>query len=65
MKYFFDYRFGEYILSCPSTEVRTAFLKILVHLADYSLHDGPCVPPSLNAPSKNKYSPLNKNIVTF
>ena len=36
---------------CPSTEVRTAFLKILVFLAHISLLDGPCVPPSLNAPT--------------
>lgn len=46
------HRFCEYLLSCPSTEVRTAFLKILVFLAHFSLQDGPCVPPSLNAPSK-------------
>jgi len=45
-------RFCEYLLSCPSTEVRTAFLKILVFLAHVSLQDGPCAPPSLNAPSK-------------
>ncbi|XP_034939757.1 probable ubiquitin carboxyl-terminal hydrolase FAF-X isoform X2 [Chelonus insularis] len=42
-------RFCEYLLSCQSTEVRTAFMKILVFLAHYSLHDGPCLPPSLNA----------------
>ncbi|XP_024944100.1 probable ubiquitin carboxyl-terminal hydrolase FAF-X isoform X6 [Cephus cinctus] len=45
------HRFCEYLLSCPSTEVRTAFLKILVFLAHFSLQDGPCVPPSLNAPT--------------
>ncbi|XP_033356836.1 probable ubiquitin carboxyl-terminal hydrolase FAF-X isoform X1 [Bombus vosnesenskii] len=45
------HRFCEYLLSCPSTEVRTAFLKILVFLAHISLLDGPCVPPSLNAPT--------------
>ncbi|XP_015113730.1 probable ubiquitin carboxyl-terminal hydrolase FAF-X isoform X2 [Diachasma alloeum] len=45
------HRFCEYLLSCPSTEVRSAFLKILVFLAHFSLQDGPCAPPSLNAPS--------------
>ncbi|XP_012528213.1 probable ubiquitin carboxyl-terminal hydrolase FAF-X isoform X2 [Monomorium pharaonis] len=45
------HRFCEYLLSCPSTEVRTAFLKILVFLAHVSLQDGPCAPPSLNAPN--------------
>ncbi|XP_012278998.1 probable ubiquitin carboxyl-terminal hydrolase FAF-X [Orussus abietinus] len=44
------HRFCEYLLSCPSPDVRTAFLKILVFLAHFSLQDGPC-PPSLNAPS--------------
>ncbi|XP_066599991.1 ubiquitin carboxyl-terminal hydrolase 9X [Prorops nasuta] len=45
------HRFCEYLLSCPSTEVRTAFLKIFVFLAHISLQDGPCAPPSFNAPS--------------
>ncbi|KAL1140578.1 hypothetical protein AAG570_000508 [Ranatra chinensis] len=44
-------RFCEYLLSCPSTEVRTAFMKIIVFLAHYSLHDGPCPPPMVNAPT--------------
>ncbi|CAG5097169.1 Similar to Usp9x: Probable ubiquitin carboxyl-terminal hydrolase FAF-X (Mus musculus) [Cotesia congregata] len=45
------HRFCEYLLSCQTTEVRTTFMKILVFLAHYSLHDGPCAPPSFNAPS--------------
>ncbi|XP_043475108.1 probable ubiquitin carboxyl-terminal hydrolase FAF-X isoform X1 [Leptopilina heterotoma] len=45
------HRFCEYLLSCPSTEVRTAFLKTIVLLAHFSLKDGPCGPPILNAPS--------------
>ena len=49
--FFFFFRFCEYLLSCPSTEVRNAFLKILVFLAHFSLQDGHCLPP-LNAPSK-------------
>lgn len=43
-------RFCEYLLSCPSTEVRTVFMKIIVFLAHFSLHDGPCPPPMVNAP---------------
>uniref|UniRef100_A0A146LHV0 ubiquitinyl hydrolase 1 n=3 Tax=Lygus hesperus TaxID=30085 RepID=A0A146LHV0_LYGHE len=44
-------RFCEYLLSCPTTEVRTVFMKIIVFLAHYSLHDGPCPPPMVNAPT--------------
>lgn len=56
-------RFCEYLLSCPSTEVRTAFLKILVFLAHASLQDGPCAPPSLNAPSK--YQNVRRNMYFY
>ncbi|XP_049853945.1 probable ubiquitin carboxyl-terminal hydrolase FAF-X isoform X1 [Schistocerca gregaria] len=45
------HRFCEYLLSCPSTEVRSAFMKIIVFLAHFSLQDGPCAPPMLDAPS--------------
>lgn len=45
------FRFCEYLLTCPSTEVRNAFLKTLVFLAHFSLQDGPCSPP-LNAQGK-------------
>ncbi|XP_044752373.1 probable ubiquitin carboxyl-terminal hydrolase FAF-X [Coccinella septempunctata] len=38
-------RFCEYLLSCPSNEVRTAFMKIVVLLAHFSINDGPCPPP--------------------
>ncbi|XP_014240200.1 probable ubiquitin carboxyl-terminal hydrolase FAF-X [Cimex lectularius] len=43
-------RFCEYLLSCPSTEVRTVFMRIIVFLAHFSLHDGPCLPPMVNSP---------------
>ncbi|XP_054272313.1 probable ubiquitin carboxyl-terminal hydrolase FAF-X isoform X2 [Macrosteles quadrilineatus] len=46
-----SHRFCEYLLSCPSAEVRSAFMKIIVHLAHFSLQDGPCPPPMLNAPT--------------
>ncbi|CAH0386901.1 unnamed protein product [Bemisia tabaci] len=35
-------RFAEYLLTCPNTEVRSAFMKIIVFLAHFSLNDGPC-----------------------
>ena len=39
-------RFCEYLLQCPSAEVRSAFVKLLVFLAHMSLSDGPCPPSS-------------------
>lgn len=39
------HRFCEYLLECPSTEVRSAFVKIIVFLAHFALHDGPYTPP--------------------
>lgn len=43
-------RFCEYLLQCPSAEVRSAFVKILVFLAHLSLSDGPCeITPSSTA----------------
>ena len=46
-------RFCEYLLQCPSAEVRSAFVKILVFLAHLSLSDGPCeiTLPSTTLPS--------------
>lgn len=38
-------RFCEYILECPSAEVRTAFVRIIVFVAHFSLNDGPCPSP--------------------
>ncbi|KAG8450507.1 hypothetical protein GDO86_002966 [Hymenochirus boettgeri] len=35
-------RFSEYLLECPSAEVRGAFAKIIVFIAHFSLQDGPC-----------------------
>jgi len=37
-------RFAEYLLECPSSEVRNAFMKIIVFLAHFTLGDGPCSP---------------------
>lgn len=33
-------RFCEYILECPTAEVRTAFVRIIVFIAHFSLNDG-------------------------
>ncbi|XP_057352255.1 probable ubiquitin carboxyl-terminal hydrolase FAF-X isoform X2 [Manis pentadactyla] len=35
-------RFSEYLLECPSAEVRDAFAKLIVFIAHFSLQDGPC-----------------------
>ena len=39
-------RFCEYILECPTAEVRTAFVRIIVFIAHFSLNDGPVPPPA-------------------
>lgn len=48
------HRFCDYLLSCPSNEVRSAFIKIIVLLAHFSINDGPCpCPAGLNNPDPN------------
>lgn len=47
-------RFCEYLLSCPINEVRSAFIKIVVILAHFSINDGPAPrPPGVNNPDPN------------
>lgn len=41
----FPTRFSEYLLECPSAEVRGAFAKLVVFIAHFSLQDGPCAAP--------------------
>ncbi|XP_067314752.1 ubiquitin carboxyl-terminal hydrolase 9X-like isoform X2 [Pseudorasbora parva] len=41
----FPTRFSEYLLECPSAEVRGAFAKLVVFIAHFSLQDGPCPAP--------------------
>ncbi|XP_053083670.1 probable ubiquitin carboxyl-terminal hydrolase FAF-X isoform X1 [Pangasianodon hypophthalmus] len=41
----FPSRFSEYLLECPSAEVRGAFSKLIVFIAHFSLQDGPCPAP--------------------
>ncbi|XP_031516936.1 probable ubiquitin carboxyl-terminal hydrolase FAF-Y isoform X5 [Papio anubis] len=38
-------RFSEYLLECPSAEVRGAFAKLIVFIAHFSLKDGSCPSP--------------------
>lgn len=38
------HRLAQYLLECPTTEVRSAFAKIVVFLAHASARDGPCSP---------------------
>ena len=37
---FILFRFCEYILECPTAEVRQAFVRIIVFIAHFSLNDG-------------------------
>lgn len=46
--------FCEYILECPTSEVRTAFVRIIVFVAHFSLGDGPCPPPAILQQLGNK-----------
>lgn len=50
-------RFCEYLLQCPSAEVRSAFVKILVFLAHAALNDGPCAGAANNS-SQSACTPL-------
>jgi ubiquitin carboxyl-terminal hydrolase 9/24 len=40
-------RFCEYILECPTAEVRTSFVRIIVFIAHFSLNDGAYPVPSI------------------
>uniref|UniRef100_A0A0D9S0E2 ubiquitinyl hydrolase 1 n=1 Tax=Chlorocebus sabaeus TaxID=60711 RepID=A0A0D9S0E2_CHLSB len=44
-------RFSEYLLECPSAEVRGAFAKLIVFIAHFSLKDGSCPPFASPGPS--------------
>uniref|UniRef100_UPI0035900D99 ubiquitin carboxyl-terminal hydrolase 9X-like n=1 Tax=Myxine glutinosa TaxID=7769 RepID=UPI0035900D99 len=48
-------RFAQYLLECPSTEVRSAFAKLVVFIAHFALQDGPCPPPYASpSPASNQ-----------
>uniref|UniRef100_A0A674GU11 ubiquitinyl hydrolase 1 n=1 Tax=Taeniopygia guttata TaxID=59729 RepID=A0A674GU11_TAEGU len=53
-------RFSEYLLECPSAEVRGAFAKLIVFIAHFSLQDGPCQSPFASpGPSSQAYDNLS------
>uniref|UniRef100_A0A6I8RWE9 ubiquitinyl hydrolase 1 n=1 Tax=Xenopus tropicalis TaxID=8364 RepID=A0A6I8RWE9_XENTR len=53
-------RFSEYLLECPSAEVRGAFAKLIVFIAHFSLQDGPCTLPFASpGPSSQAYDNLS------
>lgn len=53
-------RFSEYLLECPSAEVRGAFAKLIVFIAHFSLQDGPCPSPFASpGPSSQAYDSLS------
>ncbi|XP_073472422.1 ubiquitin carboxyl-terminal hydrolase 9X isoform X2 [Aquarana catesbeiana] len=53
-------RFSEYLLECPSAEVRGAFAKLVVFIAHFSLQDGPCTLPFASpGPSSQAYDNLS------
>nr|XP_033805269.1 probable ubiquitin carboxyl-terminal hydrolase FAF-X isoform X2 [Geotrypetes seraphini] len=53
-------RFSEYLLECPSAEVRGAFAKLIVFIAHFSLQDGPCSSPFTSpGPSSQAYDNLS------
>ncbi|XP_068125954.1 ubiquitin carboxyl-terminal hydrolase 9X isoform X1 [Hyperolius riggenbachi] len=53
-------RFSEYLLECPSAEVRGAFAKLVVFIAHFSLQDGPCTLPFASpGPSSQVYDNLS------
>uniref|UniRef100_A0A8C5P965 ubiquitinyl hydrolase 1 n=1 Tax=Leptobrachium leishanense TaxID=445787 RepID=A0A8C5P965_9ANUR len=53
-------RFSEYLLECPSAEVRGAFAKLVVFIAHFSLQDGPCTLPFASpGPSTQAYDNLS------
>lgn len=50
MLFNYPHRFCEYLLVCPTNEVRSAFIKLIVLLAHFAMND-PCpCPPGLNNP---------------
>ena len=44
---FIAFRFCEYILECPTAEVRQAFVRIIVFIAHFSLNDGQHALPAI------------------
>uniref|UniRef100_A0AAZ3P4L5 Ubiquitin carboxyl-terminal hydrolase n=1 Tax=Oncorhynchus tshawytscha TaxID=74940 RepID=A0AAZ3P4L5_ONCTS len=55
-------RFSEYLLECPSAEVRGAFAKLIVFIAHFSLQDGPCPPPTASPAGASTQSQACDNL---
>ncbi|KAJ8282529.1 hypothetical protein COCON_G00050480 [Conger conger] len=55
-------RFSEYLLECPSAEVRGAFAKLVVFLAHFSLQDGPCPSPIASPGPSTQPQPACDNL---
>lgn len=57
-------RFSEYLLECPSAEVRGAFAKLIVFIAHFSLQDGPCPSPTASpGPSAQVGAGLKRSLL--
>lgn len=52
-------RFSEYLLECPSAEVRGAFSKLVVFIAHFSLQDGPYPSPVASPGPSSQVSSSN------
>uniref|UniRef100_A0A4W5PNF5 ubiquitinyl hydrolase 1 n=1 Tax=Hucho hucho TaxID=62062 RepID=A0A4W5PNF5_9TELE len=55
-------RFSEYLLECPSAEVRGAFAKLIVFIAHFSLQDGPCPSPTASPAGASTQSQAGDNL---
>lgn len=58
-------RFCEYLLECPSSEVRSAFVKIIVFLAHFSMQDEPrfVLPSTAIAPPADPNASLSDHLL--
>lgn len=55
-------RFCEYILECPTAEVRTSFVRMLVYVAHFSLNDGPFSIPPLAQQPNHAVEPIGNSL---
>ena len=55
-------RFCEYILECPTAEVRTAFVRLIVFVAHFSLNDGPAPVPAILQQPNQPVEPIGNTL---
>jgi ubiquitin carboxyl-terminal hydrolase 9/24 len=55
-------RFCEYILECPTAEVRTAFVRLIVFVAHFSLNDGPSPVPAILQQPNQPVEPIGNTL---